>query len=144
MALQPSYGQIEVVVGNAPCRESGEGSESFELAQGKKGHVDTRRWGLEPLLKLFHPAQSCGVSILRYQFYMASLSQCSWYYYDNPIVIYNSLSDTGSLMKQICCRWRERFSCLAQVNNLCQSWGGLGVRLSPCPSLCLAGAVGPS
>lgn len=32
MVLQPSYGQVEAVVGNTPCWESGRRSESFELA----------------------------------------------------------------------------------------------------------------
>lgn len=56
------------------------GSESFKLAlqcllgTGEKGCVNTRRWGLEPLLKLFHIARSCGAGILRYWFYTASLS----------------------------------------------------------------------
>lgn len=72
----------------------------------EKGPVNTKRCHLEPLMRLFHPAHS-RVGILRYWFSTASLSRCSWYCYDNHIVIYNSLPGSGSLMRQLCCRWRE-------------------------------------
>lgn len=72
----------------------------------EKGPVNTRRCDLEPLVRSFHLARSC-VGILRYWYSTASLSWCSRYCYDNHIVIYNSLSGSGSLMRQLCCGWRE-------------------------------------
>lgn len=57
-------------------------------------------------MRLFHPARS-RVGILRYWFSTASLSWCSWHCYDNHIVIYNSLSGSGSSVRQLCCGWRE-------------------------------------
>lgn len=115
-------------------------SPCFELAPqcllgtGKKGPVNTRSCDLEPLVRLFHLARSC-VGILRYS--TASLSWCSWYCYDNHIVIYNSLSGSGSLMRQLCCGWREflvsglgRFVCAPSSWDHSESGHGAWLQLT--------------
>lgn len=91
-----------------------------------------RRWRLETLLELLHLAQSCDEC-----FEKTGFVPCH-YYYDAIsvimiiILIYNLLSGTGSLLKQICCRCKEHFSCLAWAHGPCQSWEGAGVCRSSC------------
>lgn len=48
-----------------------------------------------------------------------SLWWCNWYHYANHIRICSSLPDTGSLMRQIWCRWREHFCCLPELPTQC-------------------------